>query len=128
MTPVEVLTPPPRAFFARAALVEETQRLSARLGDALRARRCSPDTLRAYTRWLMRFVSFHGRSAQAMGTPEIRRYLGSLASRERLSPSSQNQACSALLFVYREVLGRDPAAFGELRRPRPAQRVPVVLI
>ena len=127
MTPVEVLTPPPRAFFARAELIEETQRLSARLADALRARRCSPDTVRAYTRWLVRFVAFHGRPVQAMGKPEILRYLGSLASRDRLSPSSQSQACSALLFVYRDVLGRDPIALGKLPHPRLAHRVPVVL-
>jgi integron integrase len=94
----------------------------------VRLRHYSIRTEEAYVSHVRRFVLFHGkRHPSEMGTEEIRRYLSHLASEKNVSASTQNQAASALLFLYREVLGVDlPYVEGVERAKRPA-RVPVVL-
>jgi site-specific recombinase XerD len=74
-----------------------------------------------------RYVRFSGmRHPADLGAGEVRGFLAWLAERARESASTQGQALSALLFLYREVLGRD---LGSIPIPRPAQpvRLPVVL-
>jgi integron integrase len=85
-------------------------------------------TEEAYAHWVRRFVLFHKkRHPSEMGTDEVRHFLSHLANEGRVSASTQNQALSALLFLYREVLGVDlPFVEGIERAKRPA-RVPVVL-
>lgn len=80
-------------------------RLLDRVRDAIRARHFSPRTEEAYVRWMRRSILFHGkRHPQEMGAPEIVVFLSHLASQGKVSASTQNQALSALLFVYRGVL------------------------
>ena len=94
----------------------------------LRARHYSPRTEKAYVGWIRRFIVFHGkRHPDGMGEPEISRFLSSLASDRRVAASTQNQALSALLFLYGEVLGRDLAPLDRLVRAQRPVRVPVVL-
>ena len=62
-----------------------------------------------------------------MGGAEITAFLTSLATRARVSASTQNQALSALLFLYRGVLGIDPGAMPPIVRARTPERLPVVL-
>lgn len=62
-----------------------------------------------------------------MGGDEIRRFLTALADRAQLSASSQTQALSALVFLYREVLRGEPGGLGELVRAKQPTRLPVVL-
>jgi integron integrase len=103
-------------------------RLLDQVRQALRTRHYSPRTEKSYVRWIARFVVFHGkRHPREMGGPEIERFLTDLATRGRVSASTQNQALSALLFLYQEVLRRplDPIS-GIVRAKRPA-RLPVVL-
>ena len=57
----------------------------------------------------------------------MRAFLGALVERRRLSASSQTQALSALLFLYREVLGRDLSDAGDIVRAKQPSRLPVVL-
>ncbi len=83
-------------------------RLLDRVRDAIRSRHYSPRTEKAYVFWIRRFIVFNGRRhPDAMAEPEITRFLEALATRLRVSASTQNQAFSAILFLYRAVLGRE---------------------
>jgi len=103
-----------------------------RLGDraraAMRLRRMSRRTEEAYVGWMVRFFEFHGRRDPAdLGPEHVTEFLSALATRARVAASTQNQALAAILFLYREVLGRDlPWLDGLVRASRPA-RLPVVL-
>ncbi len=82
-------------------------RLLPALRRALRLRHYSPRTEQAYVRWVRRFVEFHSRRHPAeLGPAEVTQFLTDLAVRRGVSASTQNQALHALLFLYREVLGR----------------------
>ncbi len=77
-----------------------------RVRDAIRARHYSRRTEDAYVGWIRRYIFFHGKRHPAeMGAPEVARFLSSLAVDGHVAASTQNQALSALLFLYREVLG-----------------------
>ncbi len=103
-----------------------------RLLDQVRARcrrlNYSVRTERAYIGWIRRFVLANGkRHPRDLGAHEIEKFLTDLAVRGNVAASTQNQALSALLFLYREVLGLDlPWMEGVTRAKRP-QRLPVVL-
>lgn len=62
-----------------------------------------------------------------MAEPEINAFLTHLAIKAKVSASTQNQALSAILFLYRHVLGREVGALGEVIRARGPKRLPVVL-
>jgi integron integrase len=95
---------------------------------AVRVRHYSPRTERAYVAWVRRFVLFHGKKHPAgMGAREVVAFLSDLAVRRKVSASTQNQALSALLFFYREVLGQRLAWMDEIVRARRPVRLPVVL-
>jgi integron integrase len=96
--------------------------------SAIRARHCSIRTEQAYVDWTRRFIVFHGkRHPRDMGAVEVRAFLTHLAVEGNVSPSTQNQALNALVFLYRHVieqpLGEIP---GIVRADRPA-KLPVVL-
>jgi integron integrase len=82
----------------------------------------------SYVAWIRRFILFHGkRHPDGMGSLEVIAFLSDLAVRRQVSASTQNQALSALLFLYRVVLGRELQGLdGTVRAARP-QRLPVVL-
>jgi integrase len=96
--------------------------------EALRLRRYSRRTEEAYVAWARRFILFHGkRHPSELGAPEVTAFLTSLAVDGRVAASTQNQALSALLFLYRDVLEAElPWLDGVVRARRP-QRLPVVL-
>ena len=103
-------------------------RLLDRLRAALRARHYSLRTEQSYVDWVRRFVFFHGkRHPDDMGEPEINAFLSSLATDRRVSASTQNQALSALLFLYRHVLEKPFPEMPTLVRARRPARLPVVL-
>ncbi len=103
-------------------------RLLERVRQATRARHMSPRTERAYVGWIRRFILFHGkRHPTEMGEPEIARFLTSLATDRNVSASTQNQALSALLFLYQEVLDLRLEWLQGLVRARRPVRLPVVL-
>jgi AcrR family transcriptional regulator len=63
----------------------------------------------AYVNWVRQFILFHGkRHPRELGAPEVEAFLTGLALRGRVAPSTQNQALSALLFMYRHLLGKEP--------------------
>jgi integron integrase len=102
--------------------------LFAAIEEQLQTRHGSPRTAEAYVRWARRFVAFLGRRHPAdVGPDEVTRFLSSLATKEQVSASTQNQALAALLFMYRVVLER-PLDFleGVVHAQRP-KRLPVVM-
>ena len=104
------------------------QRLLDQVRDAVRVRHYSYRTEQAYVAWIRRFILFHAKRHPAeMGQEEIRRFLTALAVERQVSASTQNQALAALLFLYREVLGRDPGWIDDVVRAKRPQRLPVVL-
>ena len=94
----------------------------------MRVRHLSPHTEKAYVSWIRRFILYHqGRSPREMGREEVEEFIADLATRGKVSPSTQNQALSALLFLYRDVYRRSfPWLADLIRAPRP-RRLPLVL-
>ena len=103
-------------------------RLLDRVREAIRSRHYSPRTEKAYVFWIRRFIVFNGRRhPDAMAEPEIAKFLAALAMRLQVSASTQNQAFSAILFLYRTVLGRELKGLQGTPRAKLPERVPVVL-
>ena len=103
-------------------------RLLDRVRAAIRARHYSRRTEKAYVAWIRRYIFFHDKRHPAdMGAPEVTRFLSSLAVEGKVAASTQNQALSALLFLYREVLEVDLPWMDEIVRAKRPQRLPVVL-
>ena len=96
--------------------------------QAIRIRHYSPRTEQAYVHWIRRYILFHElRHPAEMGKPELNAFLSHLAVREHVSASTQTQALSALVFLYRNVLDGEVGLLeGVVRAKRPA-RLPVVL-
>src|SRR6187402_783616 len=94
----------------------------------LELQHASPRTIEAYLSWVRRFIRKSGRKHPAtLGQVGVTAFLSGLATEERVSASTQNQALAALLFLYKEVLGK-PLDFmdGIVHAKRP-KRLPVVL-
>jgi integron integrase len=103
-------------------------RLLDQLRAAIRARHYSRRTEKAYTTWVRRFIVFHDkRHPRELGQPEVTAYLTYLATTRKVSASTQNQALSAILFLYREVLRQDLPWLDDVVRAKRSIRVPVVL-
>ncbi|MCX7608875.1 MAG: integron integrase [Anaerolineales bacterium] len=95
--------------------------------EILRAKHYSYRTEQTYIHWMRRYILFHKkRHPIEMGSPEIQAFLLYLANKLNVSASTQNQALSALLFLYREVLHKElePILLTKAKRP---ERIPTVL-
>jgi integron integrase len=103
-------------------------RLLDRVRAALRLRHGSRRTEATYVAWIRRYILFHGKRHPAdMGAAEVTRFLTSLAVDGRVAASTQNQALSALLFLYRNVLEVDLPWLDDVVRAKRPERLPVVL-
>ncbi len=103
-------------------------RLLARVRCAIRERHYSPRTEDAYVRWIRRFIFFNGvRHPAELGAEQLSAFLNSLAVKDQVTASTQNQALAALLFLYRQVLGQDFPWLDNLVRAKRPSRLPVVL-
>ncbi len=92
------------------------------------ARHLSASTRKAYVRWIRRFVLFHRkRHPRDLGVTEVNAFLTHLAVEAHVSASTQNQALSALLFLYGAVLERPLGALEGVVRAKRPRRLPVVL-
>ena len=106
----------------------DSPRLLDRVRAAVRMRHYSRKTETTDVGWIRRFILFHGkRHPRGMGAAEVTRYLSTLATTGQVAASTQNQALSALLFLYRDVLGVDLPWLDEIVRARRPVRLPVVL-
>ena len=96
--------------------------------DRIRLKHYSIRTEQAYLDWIRRFILFHGKRHPAeMGKPEVEGFLNDLAVNRNVSASTQNQALSALLFLYKEVLGTELDWMESVVRAKRPERLPVVL-
>jgi integron integrase len=103
-------------------------RLLDQVHEAIRRRYFSRRTEEAYAHWIKRFIYFSGKRHPALlGEAEVTAILNHLAGERRVAASTQNQALSALLFLYKEVLGRELAWLDGLQRATRPPRLPVVL-
>jgi site-specific recombinase XerD len=98
------------------------------LRSNLRLQHMSRRTEAAYVYWTKRFVRFCGLQHPCeLGSIEVRRFLSHLVEHRNLSAATQQQALSALLFLYRNVVGRPLESLGCLLRGRVPTTLPVVL-
>ena len=106
----------------------EKKRLLDRVRDSIRSRHYSLRTEQSYSHWIRRFILFHGkRHPDEMGEKEISQFLTDLAVNRKVSASTQNQALSALLFLYTQVLGQKLDWLDDVVRAKRPRRLPVVL-
>ena len=116
------MSPPPANSAPHAPMLLEVVR------ERIQAKHYSRRTEEAYTNWIKKFVAFHHKQhPRDMGASEVEAFLTDLAVNGKVSASTQTQALSALLFLYRDVLGIDLPWMDGLVRAKPSQRVPMVL-
>lgn len=112
----------------RPTVPPRAPRLLERVRIATRSRHYSRRTEDAYVAWARRYVLFHDkRHPDEMGGAEIADFLSHLAVDEHVAASTQNQALSAILFLYRNVLKRDVRELGEIVRASGRRAIPIVL-
>ena len=120
-SPHDVNMLPDRRTRKPPKLLDQVRSRMRRLGMAIRSEE-------AYTGWVRRFVTANGmRHPKDLGRREIEAFLTGLAVKGKVAASTQNQALSAILFLYREVLGIEVPWMDDIRRAKRPQRLPVVL-
>ena len=118
--------PKPRNVTARPAL--QAPRLLDQLRERLRYLHYSLRTEQTYVYWVRWFIRFNGlRHPREMGKPEVEAFLTMLAHGRQVSASTHRQALSALLFLYKEVLGLELPWLDDIGRPTTQRRIPTVL-
>jgi integron integrase len=115
---------PPKSSHATS----QPKKLLDRVRDTMRTKHYSHRTEETYIEWIRRFILFHGkRHPQDMGAPEIEAFITELAVGRQVAVSTQNQALSAILFLYRHVLRMEVEILPSLVRPGRPKRLPTVL-
>ena len=103
-------------------------RLLDRVRDAIRRRHYSPRTEETYVQWIRRFIYYSGtRHPTQLGAKEVTAFLNYLASERSVAAATQNQALSALVFLYKEVLVQPLPWLSGLERAKRPARLPTVL-
>ncbi len=106
---------------ARPKLLDQLRARMRRLGLSIR-------TEQAYAGWVRRFILANGkRHPRELGAREVEAFLTGLATHGNVAASTQNQALSALLFLYREVLGVELPWLENIRRAKKPERLPTVM-
>jgi site-specific recombinase XerD len=96
--------------------------------DIIRRRHYSIRTEQTYIDWIKRFILFHNkRHPKEMAEDEVTQFLTHLARDGHVAASTQNQALSALLFLYKEVLKQEIGWFDRVERAKKPPKLPVVL-
>ncbi len=97
--------------------------------DKIRFKHYSLSTEKTYLFWIKQYIVFHGKKhPKELGKVEIEDFLTYLATKKRVAPTTQNQAFSALLFLYREVLGIEMSTWNiQALRAKERKHIPVVL-
>jgi integron integrase len=99
------------------------------LVEKIRFKHYSYSTEKTYHYWCKNYILFHNKKhPKDMGKDEIEKYLTHLATKQNVSPTTQNQAFNAILFMYKEVLGVDTTSWNiQAYRAKERKRIPVVL-
>ena len=94
----------------------------------IRFKHYSIRTEQAYVDWIRRYILYHNkRHPQNMGKQEVEQFLNHLAVERQVAASTQNQALSAILFLYKEILEKDLGWLDDLEHAKRPARLPVVL-
>lgn len=97
--------------------------------NALRVRQLGLSTEKGCLYWIRRLIRFHRpRRPRDLGKKDLESFLTHLAVDREVSPSTQNQALQAILFMYREVLEIELPWLDDVVRAKPKRRLPVVLM
>ena len=112
--------------------IPQSPRLLDQLREVLRYKHYSLRTEEAYLYWVKFFVRWHGRNGHTrhprdFGATEVEQFLTMLTTQRNVSVSTHNQALSALLFLYREVLGVMLPWLDDVQRPTRPRRIPSVM-
>jgi integron integrase len=119
---------PPRRIPSADRPPLQSKRLLDQLRERIRYLHYSLKTEEAYLFWSRAYIRFHGvRHPKDMGATEVEAFLTHLTNARRVSVSTHKQALSALLFLYREVIGVDLPWMSEMARPTAPRRIPSVL-
>ena len=110
-----------------AAASRRPRRLMDRVRSQLRVRHYSIRTEEAYTAWIRRYIQFHRRHPRDLDGDDLNRFLTHLAVEGRVAVSTQRQALSAILFLYRQVLKIEINWLDNVIRARQPRRLPNVL-
>jgi len=98
------------------------------LRERVRLKHYSYKTEQSYVQWVKRYILFHNkRHPKDMGEKEIAQFLSHLAVNENVSASTQNQALSAIVFLYRQVLKIELGEFTDIVWAKQPKRLPIVL-
>ena len=103
------------------------RRLIDQVRSELRVRHYSIRTEEAYTAWIRRYIEFHRRHPRDLDGDDLNRFLTHLAEKGRVAVSTQRQALSAILFLYRHVLKVNLDWLDNVVRARQPRRLPTVL-
>ena len=96
--------------------------------QAIIASNFSARTERTYLDWIKRYIVFHNkRHPGKMGEAEVSQFLDYLANKRKVSPSTQNQALNALVFLYKDILKMGYGNFDNIERARKPAKPPHVL-
>jgi integron integrase len=105
----------------------DNSKLLGQMRDDIRRRHYSIRTELAYLDWARRYIIFHGkRHPNDLGEAEITTFLNHLAVERNVAASTQNQALNALLFLYKQTLGREEVHLDNLTRAKRPERLPSV--
>jgi integron integrase len=111
-----------------AVPASKPKKLLDQMRDILRLKHYSLRTERSYCDWIERFIRFHQlRHPKEMGVAEITQFLTHLARIGNVAAATQNQALSALLFLYQQVLKQEVGWIDQVERAKRPKRIPVVL-
>jgi len=104
------------------------KKLMVRVRERIRTKGYAKSTEKTYVHWILKFIYFHGvKHPMFLGVSEIEAYLTHMAVRQHMSPSSQNQALNAILFLYREILQIELDGKINAVRAKRRQYIPMVL-
>src|SRR4051794_17374278 len=104
------------------------KKLLDRVRDTMRLKHYSIRTERTYSEWIKRYIRYHDyRHPTEMAEQEVSDFLTHLARKGRVAAATQNQALSALLFLYKEVLKQEIGWLENVERAQKPVRLPVVL-
>jgi integron integrase len=106
----------------------QSTRLLDQVRERIRYLHYSLSTEKVYLYWIRFFIRWHGlKHPRDMGARQVEAFLTMLATQRKVSPSTHNQALSALLFLYREVLNIELPWMNDINRPSSTRRIPSVL-
>jgi integron integrase len=108
-------------------MIEKKTKLLDQVRETIRTKHYSYRTEQTYVQWIRGYILFHGKKhPKDMGEEEINRFLKYLAVQRNVAASTQTQALSALLFLYKQVLRQDIGLIENIHRAKQPVRLPVV--